>query len=176
MNKNLAIIVVVIVVVVVALLFIFVWRGPQKIGAPTPGTPGTGSATRQSIASGTVAVPEVGAKDVPQNVAVPQNVLPAAQTGAAKLRTFSIRANNDEFSPDTVIVNLGDTVRLDLTAVDKNYDFFQPDYGLKNSSIGKGQTAHVAFQATAAGKFTFYCVSCGGPAKGPVGYLEVVAP
>lgn len=163
-----------VVVAAVVLVAVFVKRGGTGVtGGVTPkATAPTGPVTRQS-GIGNVTVPEVGAKDAPKDVAVPQNVAPGAPSGNTKLRIFGISVSGDKFTPNAVIVNFGDTVHINLTASDKDYDFFQPDYGLL-AVLTKGQTKAAEFQATAAGKFTFYCRSCGGPAKGPVGYLVVV--
>lgn len=91
----------------------------------------------------------------------------------SNFRSFSLSVSSNEFSPSNVIAYIGDTVRLNITAKDKDYDFYQPDYGL-SKQLPKGVAALVEFQVTAAGKYTFYCKSCGGPAKGPVGYVVVV--
>lgn len=108
------------------------------------------------------------------NVAKPQIVAPAAPGSSSSFRSFSIKVSGNKFTPDTIIVNAGDQLRLNITATDKDYDFFQPDYGL-SMPLPKGQTKVIPFQATAADKYTFYCKSCGGPANGPVGYIVVAA-
>ena len=55
-----------------------------------------------------------------------------------------------------MIVKAGDTVNLELTAVDANYAFTQPQYRF-NDPIAKGKTQTVQFQASQVGNFTFYC-------------------
>lgn len=120
------------------------------------------------------AVPDPDSANLPSNVAKPQAVAPAGPGGDAKLRSFAISAKGNQFSPNTVIVKVGDTVHLAVAAMDKDYDFTQPDYGFR-IPLPKGKAIPIEFQATAAGKFTFYCKSCGGPSKGPVGYLIVAA-
>ncbi len=118
-------------------------------------------------------VPDVNSV-VPENVAKPVVVMPAAPDSKIKLRIFNIEARDNKFFPDTVIVNQWDVVRLSLTATDKTYDFYWPDYGVKQT-VKKGERKQVGFQATRSGKFAFYCERCGGPAKGPVGSLMIVA-
>ena len=108
------------------------------------------------------------------NVAKPTVVVPASPGGSESLRRFSLKIQDDKFSPDTVIVNKGDVIQLSITAVDKKYDFTQPDFGFKKS-ISRGQTQEIGFQASAVGKFIFFCGACGGPDKGPVGYIIIVA-
>ena len=90
------------------------------------------------------------------------------------LNCFSVSVSGNKFSPDTIIVKVGDRARINFTAVDKDYDFTQPDYGF-SVPLPKSQKKIVEFQASAEGKFTFYCKSCGGLSKGPVGYLVVVS-
>jgi len=128
-----------------------------------------GSQTRESI-SGPVTIPDKG-DAAPENVAVPTTQGAAGNNTSAQYRSFNLSVSGSSFSPDTVIVKLGDTVHLLITS-SGNYDFTQPDYGL-NFKLPSGKTTVVEFQVTAAGKYKFYCSSCGGPDKGPVGYVVV---
>jgi plastocyanin len=140
-------------------------------GATTATTSST--ATRTPVPANTV-VPDKGATGTPANVAVPAQQGPGDPAGNVSYRSFNIKIQNNAFSPSTVIVKQGDTVNLALTAVDANYAFTQPDYGF-NAQIAKGQTKSAQFQASQSGDFIFYCGSCGGPSKGPVGHIIVTA-
>jgi len=179
MNKNKIIaLVVILVVVVLAISFVFKNKTQTVQNQPQP-TPQTSVGEQKSqtwqAPPENVTVPEVGQTNVPEEVAVPKNVSPASAVSDAKIRNFSeLKIENNKFTPQEFIVKQGDIFDVNVTAIDKDYDFTQPDYGF-NLSIKKGETKRVQFQATAVGKFTFYCKSCGGPEKGPVGYL-VVAP
>ncbi len=139
-------------------------------GALDAGAPGV-SATRQPVPSN-ISVPDANSANVPADVAKPKIVGPANPGGTASFRSFTVSIKGNAFSPDTVIVKTGDTAHINFTAVDKNYDFTQPDYGLY-VSIPKGQTKLVEFSATAEGKFTFYCKVCGGLASGAKGDIIV---
>ncbi len=180
-NKKYAVIVIVIVVVVLLSWLLIYRRGGVSPGGNVGGAPGQpgqpttpqGPVTRQPVPSGT-AVPGTSTVNLPASVAKPQFVAPAAPNTSANFRSFNITVSNNTFSPNTVIVNVGDTIHLNITAADKDYDFTQPDYGFK-VPLPKGQTKVVEFQATAADKYTFFCKSCGGPNSGPVGYVIVVA-
>lgn len=150
------------------------------IGVLTGGTKGGGgggaagpapSTTRAPVSSN-VAVPGT-TSTVSGDVAKPSVVAEAAPGSTAKIRIFAISVSGGRFTPDTVIVNVNDRVHLNITAVDKDYDFYQPDYGLF-TVLPKGVSKAVEFQASAADKYTFYCKSCGGPKSGPVGYVVVV--
>lgn len=165
-------VVIAVAIVAVALVLYF---SQKNVGGPSGAAPAEQiNPTRTSAPAGLV-VPGEGDKNVPAGVAVPQSVSAGSPTDpSVSHRSFLIRAAGNQFSPNTVIVKIGDTVNISLTAVDKNYDFTQPDYGFK-ASIPKGKTGRIDFAATVSGKFIFYCASCGGPAKGPVGYI-VIAP
>ena len=189
MNKRGIIIVIVVVVVIVIGAGIYYWNSlragnnfaslPATGTAGSTATPGSGtvsnanaSATIQSLPSNVV-VPTQNASSVPAGVAAPSIVTSGSPSGSTSYRSFSINISGGAYTPNTVIVNQGDTVHISLTAVDGGYDFTQPNYGL-SLAISKGQSKVVQFDADTAGKFTFYCASCGGPAKGPTGYIEVV--
>jgi heme/copper-type cytochrome/quinol oxidase subunit 2 len=188
-KREIIVVAVVVVIVIVAGAGIYYWSsGNNKTGSSTSvpaagtagsvGAPGVGtvlSATTsiQSLPSNVV-VPVQNASSVPAGVAAPSIVTPGSPSGSTSYRSFSISISGGAYTPNTVIVNQGDTVHISLTAVDGNYDFTQPNYGL-SLAIAKGQSKVVQFDADTAGKFTFYCASCGGPTKGPTGYIEVVA-
>ena len=130
------------------------------------------SRTKAAVPQGT-SVPEVGSS-VPDNVAAPQIVKPSAPGAESQLREYeTIEVRGDVFTPDTVIVSQGDFAHFNIVAVDKNYDFYQPDYGLR-TALSRGETKLIEFKARSSGKFMFYCSSCGGPDRGPVGYIVVV--
>ncbi len=186
MNKNTLIWVGVAVVVVVVGAAIYY----SAAGVPAPG--GSAQSEQSSSPAGTAAlpssttakplpsggagitVPSVNASSVPAGVAAPTVVASGSPSGATSFRSFNITETASAFTPNTIIVNQGDTVHINVTAQGGSYDFTQPDMGL-DLSVGAGQTKVVQFDADLAGKLQFYCKSCGGPAKGPVGYIEVVS-
>jgi len=176
-NKKIMIAVGIAVAVIVVIFFAWYFGKnsvSQNGGAgTTPGATGTSavSDTRQSV-SANMTVPGT-TSTVPVNVAKPAIVTQAAPGTVSNFRSFTIQVSGNKFSPDTVIANAGDTVHINITAVDKDYDFYQPDYGL-SLSLPKGVAKVVEFQVTTPDKYTFYCKSCGGPASGPVGYVTVV--
>ncbi|MCX7589412.1 MAG: hypothetical protein N2Z85_00520 [Patescibacteria group bacterium] len=108
-----------------------------------------------------------------KKIAKPESVLPASTVSDSSIRSFkTIIANQNEFSPQIITAYKNDIIDFYIQAIDKDYDFFQPDYGY-TLKISKGETKRVQFQVTAEGKFMFYCKSCGGPDKGPIGYIIV---
>lgn len=166
---------------VVVLLVVLVWASlkksetgfnynPTNLPGKTPEEP-PGPVTRE-VAPTNVVVPGREAKNVPKDVAVPSVVSPGSPSGDTSYRSFSINISGNQFLPSTVIVKKGDTINLNFTATDHDYDFTQPDFGLK-ALLPKGSNKRVQFGATVTGKFTFYCSSCGGPSQGPVGYVII---
>lgn len=130
---------------------------------------------KAEVAADTV-VPEVSTElsdAQKKEIAVPVVVVPAAPGSSSKFRSFQIRAENDTFTPTKVIANSGDTVHIDFTAVDKNYDIIFPGYNMMQSAK-TGETKILEFQALRTGDFTYYCPSCGGPTKGPTGHIIIV--
>ena len=130
-------------------------------------------ATREPAPSGVV-VPEQGATGVSENVAVPLLTMPSAPRASTQFRKFALRAEGGKFSPDTIIANTGDVIRMNISAIDGDYDFIQPDYGIK-ASITKGNTGVVEFSPWIDGKYMFFCEQCGGmPGQGK-GYIIVAS-
>lgn len=171
-KKQLISIVIGVLILGFAVFIVFSTKRPPG-GAVVPGgQTETGVSKTMAPAPIDVKVPEPNSS-VPANVAKPSVVTPASPGSPANFRHFNLRIEGNKFIPDTVIVNKGDVVDLAISAVDKNYDFNQPDFGLRKS-IPKGQTGGLQFGAISAGKFTFFCSVCGGPDKGPVGYIIII--
>ena len=177
-NKKRLIVVLAVLAIVMAAVAWWRFRATTGEMSASSGQEQTGlseapkSQTREAVPANTV-VPEAGSVNVPENVAAPRAVSPVRAGVAANNRVFEIKAEGDKFSPDTIIAKVGDEIKINITAVDKDYAFTQPDYGF-NVVILKGQTKLIPFMGSAIGKFTFYCASCGGPEKGPVGYVIVM--
>jgi len=162
-------------VVILALILVFGFRGtaPQPGGGEQQaGEQPSRPVTREPVPEGVV-VPEIGALEVPENVAVPRFVSAASLTSDASYRSFVISIEGGQFKPDTIAVRERDIVDLNITAIDQDYDFTQPDFGFRQP-IPQGTTEKVQFAAGATGKFTFFCASCGGPDQGPKGFILIV--
>ncbi len=180
MPKEKSFIISIVVVIAVILLGLIVFGG-KKSSSPSPTAqvnkpPAQNQAPSAEYQSPTatkapdVAVPNETSTNLPANVAKPEIVAPISSGSSSKNRVFEIQVKDGKFIPDTVIVQAGDVVKMNITAVGGNYDFTQPDYGVQYP-LPKNKTQLVGFQVTNVGKFTFYCSSCGGPKKGPIGYL-----
>jgi hypothetical protein len=151
------------------------YLGRNNVGMGGPSQDAAGEAarsdTREDVPAGTT-VPDPGAQ-VASNIAVPEGVAPAAPGVDSKKRQFSVEVRGDAFVPDTVIVSRGDIAQINFLAVDKDYDLVQPDYGF-SLALPQGEKRLLEAQFPNAGKYVFYCPSCGGPDSGPKGYIIVV--
>jgi len=168
-------IVVVLVLIGAAVLIAIKNKSGSQTASPNPeaavGAVESSSKTMGAVPAGTT-VPEVGSA-VPENVAPPTSERQVAPVTDSKYRTFDVSVTGDKFAPDTIIVRADDTFHITFLAGDKNYDFYQPDKGLF-TVLPKGVKRIVESGYQQPGKYTFYCKSCGGPDKGPVGYIIAV--
>lgn len=106
-----------------------------------------------------------------QQSATPTTPTQTAPTGEVK--EFTMTAKNWEFSPSTITVNKGDTVKLHIKSIDVTHGFGLPDFGI-NENLAPGKTVDVEFVADKAGTFTFVCtVYCGSGHGGMKGQLIV---
>jgi plastocyanin len=125
-----------------------------------------------------VKVPEIDTQleeSQKKEIALPNTVIPSNPGSSSSFRSFAIIADNDNFSPLKVIANLGDTINISFTAVDKDYDIVFPSYNMRQRAL-MGQTQTLRFKAREAGSFSYYCSVCGGPETGPRGNIIIVAP
>ncbi len=159
------------VLLALGIVFSLAYRLPLRRGN-LPTTDGVSVPTRADVLPGVV-VPEPGG-NVPDGVAKPEGVKPTMPGGLVDRRNIQeIKVLGDKFEPSTIIVYRNEVVDINFLAVDKNYDFTQPEYSM-SVPLQKGRGRLVEFQALAVGDFVFYCASCGGPKNGPVGHFIVV--
>jgi heme/copper-type cytochrome/quinol oxidase subunit 2 len=101
-----------------------------------------------------IKTPKEGEKTA-ENVAAPERVVPIAN-GISSERTFSLIIDNNKIKPGLIVVNEFDKVVLNLKAVDKDYDFFLPDFGVYKK-IEKNTSASLVFQVFGVGKYEIKC-------------------
>jgi len=123
-----------------------------------------------------IVVPELTTK--PQElkdkeIVIPTVVVAAAPGVESKFRSFSISADKNFYNPSKIIARVGDTVHINFTAVDKDYDIVFPNYRMSQVAK-KGQTKILEFQAQQEGDFLYYCQACGGPNSQTVGHIIIV--
>lgn len=84
--------------------------------------------------------------------------LPAARPqgpGGAR-RDIAVQARRYEFTPDRLVVDQNDLVRISFTAEDIPHSFAVDAYRIIKRA-GAGQTVTFEFRADQAGTFPFYC-------------------
>ncbi len=80
---------------------------------------------------------------------------------AGPVKEFTMTAKQWEFSPETITVDKGDTVRLNVTSVDVEHGIAIPDFNV-SENLRPGRTVVIEFVADKVGQFSFFCnVYCG---------------
>ena len=177
-KKNLYILLILIIVVVLIIVFSGSKTGDKEFNGNNAVEEGAEaveevkSLTKEDVPKD-IKVPELNEEEVDENVAVPLTVAKAGPTTEAMFRRFEIIAENNKFVPSEIIVNKGDVVHIDFTAMDKTYDITFPDYSMKQTAE-KGEKKFLEFQALAPGKFLYYCELCGGLEGTTKGYIIIV--
>jgi heme/copper-type cytochrome/quinol oxidase subunit 2 len=128
---------------------------------------------REEVAENMVAIEKDDVVE-DERIAVPKTVSKAAPNVEAQFRSFDIVASEGQFKPSEIIVNEGDTVHVDFTAQDSEYDITFPSYGMKQTASA-GESKILEFQANQSGSFLYYCESCGGEESLATGNIVVVA-
>ncbi len=83
------------------------------------------------------------------------------KAASPQVKEFDVTAKQWEFIPDTITVNKGDTVILNVESIDVNHGISIPQFGV-GESLSPGKKVTVEFVADKAGTFSFYCsVYCG---------------
>lgn len=94
-------------------------------------------------------------------------------TTAAITREVTMTAKQFEFSPATITVNQGDTVKLNVKSTDVTHGFAIPDFDV-NMTLSPGKISTTQFVASKKGTFRFFCsIVCGSGHSGMDGTLVV---
>lgn len=108
-------------------------------------------------------------------VAVPEEVLKPidGSDDGSKVGIFNVRGEGGKFIPSQLIINYNDVVKINISAIDADYDFVLKGYNMKQT-IKMGETKSLGFQALKDGRFLFYCEVCGGVESEATGEIVVV--
>lgn len=183
------------IVIVIALIVAIVLTQKQKaspeetnkttgtdtsITAPEAAAPEVGTNVNDKFrveAPKDIKIPEVNDKTLTaeqkKDIAVPTVVTAAAPGVESSFRSYDIKGEGGKFIPSTVIAKVGDTVHINFTAVDRDYDIVFPSYNMKQSAK-LGQTKILEFQAVQDGSFVYYCEICGGLNSTAKGNIVIV--
>jgi len=100
----------------------------------------------------------------------------ARRSDAADERVIPVLARKFVFVPDEILLTLGETVVLELTAPDVMMGFAASDFGVR-ADVAPGLTTRLRLTATRLGRFQFNCdVFCGGGHEDMDGFIEVRPP
>ena len=88
-------------------------------------------------------------------------------------QTIKVTARKFEFSPETIVLEKGVPVTLELTSLDRKHGFTVPEMGIR-ADIKPNETVRVHIVPPKAGTFTFHCdVFCGDGHEGMSGQIIV---
>lgn len=90
------------------------------------------------------------------------------------IKTFNVDGSSFAFSPDSITVNKGDSVKIIFKDTDGRHDLVIDGYNVKTDIIGPGKTDTIEFTATKTGTFEYYCSLPGHKAQGMTGKLVVI--
>lgn len=91
-----------------------------------------------------------------------------------EVQEFTIDGSNFSFTPNTMTVNEGDTVRITLVNDDNMpHDFVLDEFDARTEILNTGETETIEFVADEAGTFEYYCSVGNHRAMGMVGTLIV---
>lgn len=89
------------------------------------------------------------------------------------VKEFSIDAVPFSFSPSTMVVNRGDTVKITLRNTNGTHDLKIDEFNVSTSILNTGQEQSITFVANKSGTFQYYCSVGNHRAMGMVGTLTV---
>src|SRR3989344_4519853 len=75
----------------------------------------------------------------------------------ANARTVTVEAGSFYFIPKEIRVNKGETVKIEMTAMDAMHDFTIDELDIKLPITSEGETSSVTFIADTVGEFEYYC-------------------
>jgi len=95
-------------------------------------------------------------------------------TPSGPVKSFAVSGTEFAFSPNTLTVNKGDTVKVSFTN-NGNYphNFMITELNVQGKTISPGQSDTVTFTANKAGTFQYFCSVPGHKDKGMVGTITV---
>ncbi|MBI4302607.1 MAG: cupredoxin domain-containing protein [Chloroflexi bacterium] len=148
-------------------LVILVLVACKKSGVTTP------TSTPKPIATPTSTSTPKPTTPTPTSTSTPSSQPTATPTtGPSQVREVAVTATYPRFSPTTITVAKGETIRLKFTSTDVAHTFTVDELGI-NIPVGEGQTSTKDITLDKAGTFSFYCAIPGHRSAGMVGTLNV---
>lgn len=124
--------------------------------------------------------------DTPSAVAVPTSttvgdqteeevqVVPDEEEPTGPVKEFTVTGSSNKFSPASLTVKKGDTVRITFkSSGNALHDFMIDEFDVATSQLGDEEEEEVEFVANKTGTFDYYCSVSNHRAMGMVGKLVV---
>ena len=89
------------------------------------------------------------------------------------VKEFSVEASPFKFSPATMIVNEGDTVKITLNNTGGVHDLKIDEFSVATKVLQAGESETITFIADKSGTFEYYCSVGNHRQMGMVGTLQV---
>ncbi|HEY4518695.1 MAG TPA: cupredoxin domain-containing protein [Candidatus Paceibacterota bacterium] len=96
-----------------------------------------------------------------------------AGVGLGTVKEFTVTGSNFAFTPTTMTVNKGDTVKITFKNADGTHDWKIDEFNAATKKIGSGESETIEFVADKAGTFEYYCSVGQHRAMGMKGTLVV---
>jgi plastocyanin len=91
----------------------------------------------------------------------------------AVIKEFVVNLDNFSFSPNTMRVNVGDTVRITVKNINGYHDLKIDEFNVATRILNAGQEEVITFVANRTGTFEYYCSVGSHRQMGMVGTLIV---
>jgi len=176
-RKQITILIALIAVVVIGIIVGILTRTSEPV-MPVSNNPPVGNNGNVSNPSVPPLAPPTYTPEVPKNAV---QTLPKAEAPASsnpeldtKLKFFDLKASNSGFNPNAITVKKGDSLQVDFTAVDGDYDLNFPYLGAYFSVVRRGVTKRLPLDTSLTGTFTFECRDFCPPGKKIQGQLIVL--
>jgi len=163
MNKIITIIIVLVLIVGGYMLFKDRGITPLDSNMETENTTETSDTTIINSTT-TVNLPPLGTPTVP--------VQGGTQTTGV-VKEFTVDGTPYKFSPATMTVNKGDTVKITFANKQGTHDLRIDEFNVATKVLQAGQSETITFVASKTGTFEYYCTVGNHRAMGMVGSLKV---
>ena len=81
----------------------------------------------------------------------------ASASGQMTVKSFTVVASNFKFTPSTITVKKGDTVKITFQNSGGSHDFVIDEFKIHSKIIPSGASETVQFVADKSGSFFYYC-------------------
>src|SRR3989344_6089025 len=158
----------VIILVVIILAIILFWsygRSPAPdTNTITPITTDTNSAAEGTITT----LPASTTTSTTSTITTPNTTVPVGV-----VKEFTVLGSNFSFTPNSLEVKQGDTVKITFKSANGTHDFKIDEFQVATKQIKSGESETVEFAADKTGSFEYYCSVGNHRALGMKGTLTV---